>query len=361
MSVPSLAQQAVLVSSSSVPEGTPVVKGYDFNKGVNYKALLNSYKTTGYQATSLAMAIDDINEMLKWRLSDVPVADDEPEEWADPVKRSQTRCKIFLGYTSNLVSSGLRDTIRFLVQHKMVDVLVTTAGGIEEDIIKCLAPTFLGDFSMKGAELRMKGLNRIGNLLVPNSNYCSFEDFITPIFDAMAKEQHEQGINWTPSKLIHRLGKEIDNPESICYWAYKNNIPIFSPAITDGSIGDMLYFYSYKDTGLRLDIVEDIRRINDEAVWAKRTGMIILGGGLIKHHICNANLMRNGADHAIYINTAQEFDGSDAGARPDEAVSWGKIRIDAQPVKVYADATLVFPLIVAETFAKDFVPTATDA
>lgn len=44
--------------------------------------------------------------------------------------------------------------------------------------------------------------------------------------------------------------------------------------------------------------------------------------------------MRNGADFAVYINTAQEFDGSDAGARPDEAVSWGKIKMDSRPVKV---------------------------
>jgi deoxyhypusine synthase len=83
--------------------------------------------------------------------------------------------------------------------------------------------------------------------------------------------------------------------------------------------------------------------------------MIILGGGLVKHHTCNANLMRNGADFAVFVNTAQEFDGSDAGARPDEAISWGKVRIDAKPVKVYADATLVFPLLVAQTFARGFV------
>lgn len=83
---------------------------------------------------------------------------------------------------------------------------------------------------------------------------------------------------------------------------------------------------------------------------------------MVKHHICNANLMRNGADYAVYINTGHEYDGSDAGARPDEAVSWGKIRADAKPVKVcrelallsvvqvYADATLVFPLLVGQTF-----------
>jgi len=80
--------------------------------------------------------------------------------------------------------------------------------------------------------------------------------------------------------------------------------------------------------------------------------MIILGGGIVKHHICNTNLMRNGADYAVYINTAQEFDGSDAGARPDEAVSWGKIKLDSKAVKIYAEATLVFPMIVAHTFVK---------
>jgi deoxyhypusine synthase len=92
--------------------------------------------------------------------------------------------------------------------------------------------------------------------------------------------------------------------------------------------------------------------MNNQAIFAKHTGVIILGGGLIKHHISNANLMRNGADFALYLNTGQEFDGSDSGARPDEAVSWGKIRTTARPVKIYADATLVFPLLVAQTFAK---------
>ncbi len=63
--------------------------------------------------------------------------------------------------------------------------------------------------------------------------------------------------------------------------------------------------------------------------------------------------MRNGADFSVYINTGQEFDGSDSGASPDEAVSWGKIKVDAKPVKVCADATLVFPMIVSQTFVKE--------
>jgi len=62
--------------------------------------------------------------------------------------------------------------------------------------------------------------------------------------------------------------------------------------------------------------------------------------------------MRNGADFSVFINTGQDFDGSDSGAHPYEAISWGKIKIDAQPVKVYGDASFIFPLIVAQTFAK---------
>ncbi|XP_061079965.1 deoxyhypusine synthase isoform X2 [Conger conger] len=338
------ARQAVLVKSCTLPDDMPTVRGYDFDRGVDLKALLQSYTTTGFQASSYGQAVQEVNKMIEKRLEPV-----EEEEGSSP--GSCLGCTIFLGYTSNLISSGVRETIRYLVQHKMVDVVVTTAGGVEEDFIKCLAPTFLGEFSLRGKELRKRGINRIGNLLVPNDNYCKFEDWLMPILDQMVLEQKTEGTLWTPSKMIHRLGKEINNPESVYYWAYKNDIPVFSPALTDGSLGDMIYFHSYKNPGLVLDIVEDIRRINSKAVHAKQTGMIILGGGLVKHHICNANLMRNGADYAVFVNTGQEFDGSDSGARPDEAVSWGKIRLDATPVKVYADASLVFPLLVAETFA----------
>ncbi|NXX78316.1 DHYS synthase, partial [Urocolius indicus] len=141
--------------------------------------------------------------------------------------------------------------------------------------------------------------------------------------------------------MIARLGKEINNPDSVCYWAQK----VRGKGRGDGFGGDTGSF-------LGGSLLGDLRLINTQALFAHKTGMIILGGGLVKHHIANANLMRNGADFSVYVNTAQEFDGSDSGARPDEAVSWGKIRMDAKPVKVYADASLVFPLLVAETFAQ---------
>jgi deoxyhypusine synthase len=262
--------------------------------------------------------------------------------WRDPETSQKTT--IFLGYTSNLISSGLRGTLRYLAQHSHISAIVTTAGGIEEDLIKCLGDTYIGSFSTPGASLRARGMNRIGNLIVPNNNYCLFEDWVVPILDKMLEEQEEskgkgddEVVNWTPSKVIDRLGKEINDERSVLYWCHINKIPVFCPALTDGSLGDMLYFHTFKSSPLqlRIDIVEDIRKINTIAVRAKRAGMIILGGGVVKHHIANACLMRNGAESAVYVNTAQEFDGSDAGARPDEAVSWGKIKVGADSVKVF--------------------------
>ena len=372
---------------------------------------------------------------------------------------------VLLGFTSNLVSSGLRETIRWLVEHKHVTTLVTTAGGVEEDIIKCLAPTFVGTFYPEAGDeiLHLQHINRVGNLCIRNDNYIEFEDWLTPILQSMLDEQeqsvklidhlkdivrreHEAGqaatagyfsdmteaqkelynskpVIWTPSKIIARLGKEINDPSSILYWAQKNDIEIFCPAITDGSFGDMLSAFmvrtnarapfinvnnissptsssfsiptniastsqhttrpaqKFSETlddieppspvmnplheqspfprpqqGLIVDIAADIHRLNSitriTGTEGAKIGAIVLGAGLVKHHVMNACLMGNGADAAIYINTANEYDGSDAGARPSEAVSWGKLKAGAPSVKVVGDATILFPMLVAATWAK---------
>lgn len=350
---PDLAMKSVFVPSQDLPNGysnTAIVAGYDWENGIDYNKILESYARSGFQATSFGKAVDEINKMLKCR--SIPLTEKSNNEEEDMFIKKKTNCTIFLGYTSNMISSGLRETILFLVKNKLVDCIVTTTGGVEEDLIKCLAPTYLGDFHLSGKMLRLRGINRTGNLLVPNDNYCLFEKWITPLLDEMLQEQIRDGTIWSPSRMITRLGEKINNESSVCYWAARNNIPIFCPALTDGSLGDMMFFHSYKHPGLIVDILEDLRRLNTMAINSNNTGMILLGGGIIKHHINNANLMRNGADFAVYVNTASEFDGSDSGARPDEAVSWGKIRSSATPIKLYADATLVFPLLVAQTFAK---------
>ena len=118
----------------------------------------------------------------------------------------------------------MRESIKFLVKNKLVSVLVTSAGGIEEDLIKCFANTLIGDFKLNGREMRSVGMNRLGNLVIPNANYCMFEDWVNPILHAMTDEQVALGTRWSPSVVINRLGKEINNEDSYLYWAYKNDM-----------------------------------------------------------------------------------------------------------------------------------------
>lgn len=318
-----LSRKNVLRKSSEI-EGISV-KGYDFNKGTDYDKILDSYASTGFQATHFAKAVGIINKMI-----------DE-------------KTTIFLGCSSNLITSGIRDIIRYLAEKKKIDVFVTTAGGIEEDIIKCLGNFKIGKFSESGEILREKGINRTGNIFVPNSRYVNFEKFIVPILEKIYDEQKNGRKVISVSEFIKILGKEINNKDSVLYWCWKNNIPAYCPAITDGSIGDMIHFFMYKHPDFKMDIASDIHELNEFTITRKKTGIIILGKGMMKHHILNSNMMRNGADYAVYINTGEEWDGSDSNARPDEAVSWGKVK--GESIKVFGDATILFPLIVAKTFA----------
>ncbi|MEM4181543.1 MAG: deoxyhypusine synthase [Candidatus Pacearchaeota archaeon] len=297
------------------------IRGYDLNGEINYSKILDSYLTTGGQATNFAKAV----EILK--------------------KMKEEKAFIYLGYTSNMITTGIRETIKSLVKNKFVDYLVTTAGGIEEDFIKCFGDFKLGEFNLDGKELRKKGINRAGNILIPNELYEKFEKFVFSVI-----EKYEKEIK-TPSDLILLLAKEIKNEDSVYYLAYKNNIKVYCPTIMDGSLGDIIYFYkNYKNKNFSFDIVRDTEEFNNSSIGKKKTGIIIIGGGVVKHSICNCNLYRNGSDYAVYINSQQEFDCSDSGARPDEAVSWGKISTKGESIKIFADATLVFPLLVAKAF-----------
>ena len=412
----------MLQRSAPVPGDALIAKGLSFSSPPSLEELTESLLTTGFQATHLGQAIDIVNEMLDWRpptqeerlkerqkkkerkaikrrireilkreglgddihsCEDSDLSEDEEEAAAASEEqqqqlqegtKNQDRCSIWLSFTSNMISSGLRESFVFLAKHKMIVAAVTSAGGVEEDLIKCLGPTVVGDFALKGKWLRKKGWNRIGNLVVPNDNYCKFEDWLQPQLDLLLKRQQERlaeaiqraqreqkevnlsEVVLTPSDIIRYLGEAIGShpkhEESFLYWCWKNDIPVFCPGLTDGSLGDNIYFHTYRNSGLIVDIATDIRRANDLAANARCSGLLILGGGLPKHHTCNAHLMKNGAEFAVYLNSVSDFDGSDSGARPDEAISWGKIRSDGKHVKVTSDATLTFPMLVAATFAK---------
>lgn len=137
-------------------DGMMKIEGYDFNQGVDYEKMIQTYIHSGCQASYVGRSIDIINQMIKWRLSDEDVSKEKDEQYKDPEVRADTRCTIFLGYSSSMISSGMREIIRFLVQHKMVDAVVATSGGIEEDICKVFSTFYQGDFGYDGVDLRKK-------------------------------------------------------------------------------------------------------------------------------------------------------------------------------------------------------------
>lgn len=305
------------------------IKGYDFEGEFDANDFFKSLFTTGFQATDLAKAIATLKEM------------------------KENNATIFLGFTSNMISCGVRDIITYLCKHKLVDVLVTTIGGVEEDLIKCFKPFVLGNYDTPGKFLRDHGINRTGNIFIPNDRYLYFERFMMPFFARIHEEYKEKGRAISTREFCRELGKEINDENSIYYWCYKNEIPVFCPAPTDGSIGDMMFFFKQKHRDFQIDLADDIVEVTKIAINAEKTGIIALGGSVPKHHIANANLFREGADYAIYLTTAMEFEGSNAGANTEEAISWGKIRDDAKHVKVVGDASITFPLLVAGAFKLD--------
>ena len=155
------------------------MKGYDFNNAtrVDYEAILDTFYTTGIQCTELGKAMKEIDKMLDWSLADEPVAQDEDEVFKSLDDRENVKCTVWLSYTSNMISAGTRGAINFLVRNTMVQVINTTTGGIEEDLVKCLAPHQVGEFTTPVGEM--------GNMLVANDNYAMFEAWIAPIIDAM--------------------------------------------------------------------------------------------------------------------------------------------------------------------------------
>ena len=199
-------------------EGLLKIQGYDFNKGVDYEQILKTYIHSGCQAAYVGQAINILNKMIDWRLSHEEIKEDEDEMYKDPEVREDTRCTLFLGYSSSMISSGMRDIIRYLVQHKMVDAVVATAGGIEEDICKVYSDFYQGDFGYDGKKLREEYTYRVGNIFIPSSNYDGFEYLLVKIINEMHDEQDKNGTIFSPSDVIARLGKYVDSEESVYYW-----------------------------------------------------------------------------------------------------------------------------------------------
>jgi deoxyhypusine synthase len=307
---------------------TEDVRGYDFRGDFDFFDMLDAYATTGFQATHLAEGVDIVRDMQ----------DDD--------------ATVYLTFTSNIISSGLREVVAHLVREGHVDVIITTSGSLTEDVIKTAKPFKMGEWDADEAALREEGINRLGNIFVPSDRYVWLEEYLYDFFEDFFAEEKVR----TPTEFAKELGETLDDEDSVLKNAADQDVPVFCPALTDAEIGNFLYYYRQGyDSDVGIEIVDDYDSLIEEGLLADTTGLIAVGDGVPKHHAIMTNLFRGGAEYAVYISTGMEGDGSLSGAPPKEAVSWGKIKDETETnyTQIEAEATLVFPLLVAGAFEHD--------
>jgi len=250
--------------------------------------------------------------------------------------------KRILSFPADIIATGLRGIIKQLLMENKFDLVITTCGALDHDIARSFGNYYKGEFNLDDIELKEKGYHRLGNVLVPVKVYGELiEKKMKYILD-----KYGDDTTISTYELAWAIGKYLNNTSSFLYWAYKNNIPVVVPGITDGAVGSQLWIHQQSHTKFRVDQLKDETAMSDFIFSSKSLGALMIGGGISKHHTIWWSQFRDGLDLAVYITTAYEYDGSLSGALTREAISWNKIKENAKHVTIHADATIVLPFMV---------------
>jgi deoxyhypusine synthase len=299
------------------------VKDYELTEKMSVDELVKEMDAAwGFSAGKLAAGVSIMEDMIKAK-----------------------GCVKFLSFPADICATGTRGVIKELVKRRLVDIIITTCGTLDHDVARCWKDYYKGSFIMNDSKLHREGLNRLGNVLVPNDSYGTIiEKKIIGMLEQLYKESRHE---FSTTELCREIGLRCCNETSILYWAAENDIPIFVPGITDGSVGYQLWFFSQDHKDFRINLLKDENDLNNIVFDAKKSGALIVGGGISKHHTIWWNQFKDGLDYVVYISTADEWDGSLSGARPREAVSWGKISEKARRIMIEGDATVIMPVMVS--------------
>jgi len=289
--------------------------------GMTADEIIREYKKAGVLgAGGLAKAADIFEEMVK------------------------ERATIFLGLSGPLVPAGLRGIIADLINSGYVSAVVTNGANVVHDIIESQRGShYVGDFHVDDRELAKKKIGRIGNIFTKEADFENFEDWIQKILRDIDPDKRK---NISIMEFLWEIGSRTKDRKSFLRAAYRKKVPIFSPALVDSVIGLQLLIFSQRNE-LVVNAVKDVKDLVNLVFTAKKSGAIILGGGVPKHYILNANLLRKGIDYGIQITMDREEAGSLSGAKLEEGISWGKAKTKSRIVSLVGDVTVLFPLLVA--------------
>ena len=262
---------------------------------------------------------------------------------------SDEKCLRFVSFVGAVVSTGLRGIIKDMIKNKWFDVAITTCGALDHDIARHFSSYKEGSFTMDDRELADQDIHRLGNVLVPMDSYGPL---IEEKMQAFLEEEYKNGVKeMSTAEICKTIGKHLGD-DSFLYWAWKNDVDVVVPGIMDGAVGSQIWLFTQKHSDFKLNLVGDANLLSGLIFKAEKSGALMIGGGISKHHTLWWNQYREGLDYAFYITTAQEFDGSLSGALVREAISWGKVTQKARQATLHAEVTTILPFIYSALLSK---------
>tara|TARA_B100000749_G_scaffold13570_1_gene10852 strand:+ start:70 stop:1008 length:939 start_codon:yes stop_codon:yes gene_type:complete len=276
-------------------------------------------KSGGFESRNLADGLDVLTVMIK-----------------------DNDCLKFLSFVGAIISTGLRGIIKDIIKNKWFDVVITTCGALDHDIARHFSNYNEGSFTLDDVMLSEKKMHRLGNILVPMDSYGPL---IEEKMQSFLEEEYNKGTREMSTEDICKMIGDHLGEDSFLYWASKNEIKVIVPGIMDGAVGSQIWLFTQKHADFKLNITKDADTLSGLIFKAKKSGALMLGGGISKHHTLWWNQYRDGLDFAVYITTAQEFDGSLSGALVREAISWGKVTQNAKQTTIHAEITTVLPFL----------------
>ncbi|WP_020475089.1 1,9-bis(guanidino)-5-aza-nonane synthase [Zavarzinella formosa] len=273
-------------------------------------------------------------------------------------------CGIILCLAGSLISAGLKKVIVDAIRCKMVDAIVSTGANIvDQDFFEALGfKHYVAEEALKSgmhdADLRELAIDRIYDTLIDEDELRVCDDVMRQITDDLDPRPYSS------REFVRAMGEYLDKngcktADSIVYEAFKHEVPIFVPALSDCSagFGFVAHQHARGDAPkVSIDSAKDFYELTQLKIANPTTGLFMIGGGVPKNFaqdiVVAAEILGNDAPmhkYAIQVTVADSRDGALSGSTLKEASSWGKVDL-AYEQMVFAEATLAMPLLLGYAY-----------
>ena len=232
---------------------------------------------------------------------------------------------VLFGLAGAMVPAGMRRTIVTLMEHRLIDVVVSTGANLYHDFYETAGNHhYLGSPHADDTKLRKDKIDRIYDTYADEDGFVRLDRHIGRWATKTLEDRP-----YTTREFLHLLGKEANRvskgEQGILSTAYRLSIPTYCPAIGDSSIGIGL---AGRTPRVMFDMIGDVEETADIAASAP-TMVIYVGGGTPKNFIqqtevTNMVLGRDAEGHRYAIQFVVDAPhwGGLSGCTFEEAISW---------------------------------------